>query len=159
MNFTAGYMVTNDGRVFSEWSNWRGYGIRELQQTENSHGYPSVRIYISGKRKRICVHRLVTLHYLPKRPSERHEIRHLDGNKKNNHFSNLKWGTKSDNAIDRQRHLFRGRHNAAKLNVQDIHLIRELFNKKEKQNKIALLFGVTPQAINSIVKQKSWRNI
>ncbi|EEL5265788.1 hypothetical protein GMF57_12335 [Salmonella enterica] len=98
------YEVTPDGKVFSLDSNWRGYGKRELAQHLNSHGYPSVRIYVNGARKRMAVHVLVAKEYLPPRPSESHQIRHLDGNKLNNSASNLAWGTAKENADDRKSH-------------------------------------------------------
>lgn len=98
------YEVTPEGRVFSLDSNWRGYGKRELTQQLNSHGYPSVRMYVDGKRKRMLVHSLVAKQYLPPRPSELHQVRHLDGNKSNNNASNLAWGTAKENADDRKSH-------------------------------------------------------
>jgi hypothetical protein len=99
-----GYEVTEDGRVFSVEHNWRGYGRRELQQTPNADGYPSVRVTVCGRRRRIAVHVLVAMKCLPPRPSLRHEVRHLDGDKTNRHASNLAWGTQKDNADDRERH-------------------------------------------------------
>lgn len=99
-----GYEVTEDGRVYSTTSNWRGYGKRELAQDPNTDGYPSVRLYINGKRTRMSVHRLVARCYLPARPTLSHEVRHLDGDKNNNHRRNLAWGTRKDNADDRERH-------------------------------------------------------
>jgi hypothetical protein len=104
LKFTQKYKICHDGTIFSLSSNWRGYGERELVQDLNSHGYPSVRIYINGKRKRICVHRLVAMEYLPPKPSPMHQIRHLDGDKKNNYYKNLKWGTARQNALDREKH-------------------------------------------------------
>jgi hypothetical protein len=101
---TPGYYTSRDGHVFSVASNWRGYGIREMQQTPNSDGYPSVRLILDGKRKRLAVHRLMASRYLPPRPSPKHELRHLDGNKSNNDWLNLAWGTAKDNADDRERH-------------------------------------------------------
>lgn len=101
---TSSYEVTRDGRVFSTASNWRGYGRREMSQTPNDDGYPSVRIVIEGKRKRIAVHVLVAGHHLPPRPSPQHEIRHKDGDRLNSHADNLVWGTSKENADDRERH-------------------------------------------------------
>lgn len=101
---TYGYEVTRDGRVYSLESNWRGYGRREMRQTPNASGYPSVRITVDGKRKRIAVHVLVARNYLPPRPSASHEVRHLDGDKLNPRAENLAWGTQKDNANDRERH-------------------------------------------------------
>lgn len=101
---TPGYEVTTDGKVFSFGHNWRGYGVRELDQHPNSHGYPSVRMTINGRRKRYLVHKLVMEAHGPQRPGDEYQIRHLDGDKKNNHISNLKWGTAQDNADDREIH-------------------------------------------------------
>jgi hypothetical protein len=101
---TPGYEVTADGRVFSVDHNWRGYGRRELQQTPNTDGYPSVRLTINGQRKRLAVHRLVAQWFLPARPSPSYELRHLNGDKHDNRATNLAWGTQKDNADDRERH-------------------------------------------------------
>lgn len=100
----TGYEVTREGRVFSIAHNWRGYGRREMRQNPNRYGYPCVRLTINGKRTQIPVHRLVAAEYLPPRPSPKHEIRHLDGNKNNAHCDNLAWGTAKENAEDRERH-------------------------------------------------------
>lgn len=104
MSHTPGYEVTEDGHVFSTESNWRGYCRRELEQHPNADGYPSVRVQIGGRRKRLAVHRLVAMWFLPARPSPLHQIRHLDGDKANPAASNLAWGTEQDNADDRERH-------------------------------------------------------
>lgn len=101
---TPGYEVTADGRVYSVSHNWRGYGRRELRQDLNDDGYPSVRLTIDGKRTRYAVHVLVARHYLPERPSPQHEIRHIDGDKMNPAAYNLAWGTRQENADDRERH-------------------------------------------------------
>lgn len=99
-----GYRVTDDGRVYST-SNWRGLGERELKHQPNDDGYPSVRLYNSrGRRKRMAVHRLVASVYLPPQPSPTHEIRHLNGDRQDPRASNLAWGTRADNAADREAH-------------------------------------------------------
>lgn len=104
ISFAPAYHVSAIGQVFSIESNWRGHGIRELAQQANGYGYPSVRLVINGKRKRFVVHRLVADAFLPARPSEQHEIRHIDGDRANSSKVNLAWGTQKDNADDRERH-------------------------------------------------------
>lgn len=100
-----GYLITGEARVFSMKTNWRGHGVREMKQTPNSDGYPSVRLKgASGKRVHLAVHRIMAIYYLGVRPTPNHEIRHLDGDKTNNNISNLAWGTQQDNANDRERH-------------------------------------------------------
>lgn len=99
-----GYRISPIGRVFSTDANWRGYGVREMQQTPNTDGYPSVRLMQDGRRRRMAVYKLVALAFLPERPSPSHEVRHLDGDKGNSSYGNLCWGTRKDNAADRTRH-------------------------------------------------------
>lgn len=96
--------MTEDGKVFSVLHNWRGYGRRELGQTLNADGYPSVRLSVNGGRRRIAVYKLVAESFLPPRPSEKHQVRHLDGNKMNSCAENLAWGTAKENAWDRDKH-------------------------------------------------------
>jgi hypothetical protein len=103
VSLAALYEVTPDGRVFSL-TNWRGLGRRELAQEPNDDGYPSVRLIINGKRTRKAVHVLVAERYLPPRPTPAHEVRHLDGNKLNRSADNLAWGTRAENAADREAH-------------------------------------------------------
>lgn len=97
------YEVTPDGRVYSL-TNWRGYGRRELVQTPNADGYPSVRLILNGKRTRKGVHTLVAAAHLPPRPSPEHQVRHLDGDRLNPNATNLAWGTAAENAADREIH-------------------------------------------------------
>lgn len=98
------YVVTRDGRVFSIAHDWRGYGRREMRQHRNRYGYPYVRLALNGGRELWCVHRLVALAYLPSRPSPQHEIRHLNGDPADNRAENLAWGTRKENAVDKERH-------------------------------------------------------
>jgi hypothetical protein len=49
------------------------------------------------------VHRLVLLAFRGEPPAG-HECRHLDGDAANNRLSNLRWGTRAENAADRVRH-------------------------------------------------------
>lgn len=104
VSHTPGYRVAADGRVFSVAHNWRGYGERELVQLPNTDGYLRVRMVINGHRKSYMVHTLVANAFLPARPSPLHEMRHLNGNRTDNRADNLAWGTRQDNADDRERH-------------------------------------------------------
>lgn len=99
-----GYAIDRDGNVYSTKSNWRGYGLRALAVVQNSHGYASVRLTVSGRRRHIAVHRLVASCFLTERPSDADQIRHLDGDRMNPRSSNLAWGTALENAADRQTH-------------------------------------------------------
>jgi len=99
-----GYEVDATGRIFSSVSDWRGYGRREMAHSIDDHGYALVRLTVDGQRKKYRVHQLVCGAYNGPKPSPLHEVRHLDGNRLNNEAANLAWGTRSENALDRQRH-------------------------------------------------------
>lgn len=70
---------------------WRDWEV--CKWSDNGNGYYSV----GASGKRIYVHRLVAEAYL-KKPSEDHtQVNHIDGNKGNNHYTNLEWITPSNN--------------------------------------------------------------
>lgn len=98
-----GYTVTDDGAVYSIHG---GRGRLPLHQTPNADGYPSVRLRTGpNTRKRIAVHKLVAHAFRPTPPPDgAYDVRHLDGDKNNNHASNLQWGTAGENASDREVH-------------------------------------------------------
>lgn len=104
INGAPGYAVTNDGRVFSIGMNWRGYGEREIKPVDNADGYLKVRLMIGGRRRNLAVHRIVAMTFVGPRPSPAHEACHIDGDRRNNVASNLRWGTRRENAADRDRH-------------------------------------------------------
>jgi len=97
------YDISQDGTIYSR-KNWRGRGKISLCCHPNSNGYLRVKLSTNTISKTYMVHVLVAVKYLPKRPSINHQIRHLDGNKLNNHKDNLMWGTAKENAEDRELH-------------------------------------------------------
>ena len=84
------YDVTEDGRVFEKATK------KELKQYLNS-GYLEIQVNKKGFFFRCKVHRLVARKYLQipeefkKLDLTKVHINHIDGNKKNNHYSNLEW--------------------------------------------------------------------
>lgn len=59
--------------------------------------YLLVQIYIKdGKRKSHLVHRLVAKYFIPN-PDNKEQVNHIDGDKLNNHYSNLEWVTPKEN--------------------------------------------------------------
>lgn len=85
------YEVSNFGRVRT---NGKRPGLLTL--TKQKSGYRYAMIEIDGKSCNRRVHRLVAQHFLPN-PDNMKEVNHKDGNKDNNHVSNLEWCTRSYN--------------------------------------------------------------
>lgn len=75
---------------------------RDLKLKEDA-GYLRVQLNFQGVAKMFFVHRLVLLAFVGPVP-EGKQVRHLDGDAKNNHLENLTYGTISENQLDRVRH-------------------------------------------------------
>ena len=71
------------------------YKERPLKK-EISRGYHRVSFSEKNIVNRFLVHRLVAQHFI-KNENKKKCVNHLDGNKFNNHYSNLEWCTHSEN--------------------------------------------------------------
>lgn len=101
------YDITSDGRVFSrrrkvnapqlKYSNYRMCGGMFLKSRLHN-GYPIINLHKEGKMETKMIHRLVALHFIPN-PLNKPQVNHKDGDKSNNHVSNLEWVTDSENKI------------------------------------------------------------
>lgn len=69
-----------------------------LKQQVNKHGYSIVMMHISKKPINCRVHKLVAETFLGSCP-DGYVVNHKDGNKRNNHVSNLEYVTSSENNI------------------------------------------------------------
>ena len=65
-------------------------------QKEDKDGYRKVWLSKSSKKTPFFVHRLVAMAFL-ENPNNKPIVNHVNGNKKNNHISNLEWCTRSEN--------------------------------------------------------------
>jgi uncharacterized HNH endonuclease L245 len=65
------------------------------QWTDNV-GYKQCNLYKDGKKKYVRVHRLVAELFVPN-PNNLPQVNHIDGNKLNNHYTNLEWVNNSQN--------------------------------------------------------------
>lgn len=80
------YTLYEDGRIYSE-----RLGIF-LKPRLNQNGY----LIITLDKQEQLLHRLVCKHFVPN-PYDYAQVKHKDGNKQNNHFSNLEWCTALQN--------------------------------------------------------------
>jgi hypothetical protein len=73
---------------------------RILKPLSQKSGHLHVALCKNGKVKTCLIHRIIGSSFLEKNNEDESQIRHLDGNPKNNNVKNLKWGTRSDNSCD-----------------------------------------------------------
>lgn len=85
------YSVTKGGVIFNNTTR------KILKQHKKNSGYWQVCLFDDfHKRHYVSVHRVVAAAYCDN-PENKAEVNHIDGNKDNNHASNLEWVTRNEN--------------------------------------------------------------
>lgn len=103
----SAYAVDEKGNVYTRFVSKRcklgrfyrelGSHYKELRLSRTGHGYLKVAMTRDdGKVFYKKVHRLVAENYLINSENKK-EVNHIDGNKENNHVSNLEWATRREN--------------------------------------------------------------
>ena len=92
------YYVSNTGKVKKVYKNGKEKSVKGC---DNGRGYLYFNHYADGKVLHKYVHRVVAQTYVPN-PDKKPEVDHIDGNKTNNHYKNLRWSTKSENGSNRK---------------------------------------------------------
>ena len=157
----AGYAVSFDGRVKRTAPGKRTYPGRLLKPYPHRFGYRTYKLTIEGRHRRFEGHKLVALAWIGPKPSPKHEVAHLDGNKLNDDYRNLAWKTHRENEADKFRHGTnpRGvRNGGAKLTEADIRRIRAEWPDTSLTT-LARQYGVAFQTISKIVNRISWDHV
>jgi protein gp37 len=119
-------------------------------------GHERVMLYRSGEQHRVLVHRAV-LTVFDRPPVDDEQGCHRDGNPRNNHVANLRWGSQEDNWVDRKRH-GKGR-SWSKLTDQQVGDIRHLAAQGRPEysiDRLASAFGVSDTQIINILAGRQW---
>jgi len=98
------YEVSNCGEVRRTLAFKKHPAGMILKPKFDKKGYQQVTLSRSGRYGYFNAHRLVALAFLGEPPTRQHQVAHNDGNPKNNHLSNLRWATRTENAMDRILH-------------------------------------------------------
>lgn len=100
----AFYAVGDDGTVWTKLGTaGRRWDVLKSFPTDSGHLAVNLVPPAGGPKVREYVHVLVLEAFDGPRPFAGAEGRHLDDDKLNNNHSNLVWGTKSENNLDRER--------------------------------------------------------
>lgn len=154
------YGINKNGEVFSlitgrnktSWINMRGYREIGLQNK-------------NGKTVFRTIHTLLMLTYNGKRPKG-FDICHNDGNKLNNNLDNLRYDTRRNNILDKEKHgvkRYGEKINTAKLKEKDVIYIvknyKRIHRTKSNSGYLAKKFGVTKTSITNIIAGKTWTHM
>jgi len=85
-----GYLISNLGNIVSLKSS------RGISKKLNKDGYLRSPLRDSSNGQKQCnrlIHRLVAIAFIGEPPSELHEVDHIDQDKTNNVYTNLRWAT------------------------------------------------------------------
>lgn len=127
--------------------------------TSISRGY--VKVLINSKR--VAVHRII-MQSLSESENEGLEVNHIDGNKLNNHYSNLEWCTSSEN----KRHAFRvglrgGRQSCVrkdrKLSDEIVIDIKKMIKAGFSNSEIQKKHGIKPNTFHYIKNGRNYSYI
>lgn len=158
------YRAGSDGKIYSR-TRYAGFGRKDYVDWYPLVGHSGgklghLHISLCHKNKKITksVHRLICMafHGMPDPPTL--QVRHLDGNPKNNLPENLKWGTQSENWLDRKAHGNGNegeKHPMSKLSDLERERIRWAIEIGLcSQYHLAKILGVTQTTISHICKPK-----
>ena len=153
------YEVSNFGRVRNKKTG------KILKGRKSDWGYIIVYLNQNGRRKNVKAHRMCAIEFI-ENPNNYPCVNHKDGNKENNHISNLEWCTYSqNNAHAYQTGLKTGKGAAGTLNSQsklseyDVLNIREMLNIGHSCTYISTFFPVGRDMIYLIKVGKTWKHI
>lgn len=155
------YQISNFGRVKRT---YRNGNVKILKSWINRQGYLIVDLCKNSKRKHFPVHRLVAQAFIPN-PENKPEPNHEDGNKFNNHVSNLKWVTRAENvqhALDEGLNHQGENSCKAKLTNGQAHWIRQNYIKGDSEfgaGSLARKFKVTHSTILDIIRGVTFKNV
>ncbi len=122
-----------------------------------------------GKKIYVFAHRLVLLVFIGSAPTPKHECAHNDGDRNNNHYTNLRWATHKENQADMKRHgtaPIGTRHGMAKLTELDVIRLRQDYKDLiaakglyGAQAAISRKYGVACETVADIVHHRHWKHV
>lgn len=156
----TGYEISNCGRIrsYKKRNSLGGWSIskhpqRILKQSVTNKGYLFVRIMQNKTPRTRRVADLALLTFVGKKPPLL-EVCHNDGNKTNNHLSNLRYDTHWSNMQDKVKHCRVGRFDQSQI----LYIRIQVANKKSTLKDLAVSFCVTESTIRKICKGKTYTN-
>ena len=159
------YRIYENGIIVKDRSNTNRNDLKVLSQHKSVKGYFTTYIYnnsMKGSNQRI--HRLVAKAFVDGENEDNNIVNHIDGDKENNHYSNLEWCSISYNnkhAIESLGVKRYGEYNgSSKLTESEVLDMREMFSSGESMESIRNKYkNIHKNTVNSIISRRTWKHI
>lgn len=153
--FGNNYFISEDGVIISRITKTE----KEIGGTISKWGYRTASLRLNGECTKHYIHRLVAQTFIPNDDCTKIVINHKDGNKLNNHFSNLEWCTSKENnkhAREMGLNTHSGEnHTQCKLEEAEVYVIRKLHSTgRFSQQELADIFSVHQVHIGRIIREE-----
>lgn len=135
------YQASNLGRIRNVKT------LQVLKPYLTNRGYHTVGFSVNGKKKRLSVHRLVAMAFLPN-AGGLPEVNHINGIKTDNRVTNLEWSSGSANVT----HAYSNGLMKQKLNKEMVLAISEYRKQGKSLREVGKLLGVSHSTIWEIEK-------
>lgn len=163
IDFTEGkYQISNYGRIKSFCHDPEE---GKIVKVSNIKGFNAYSFIVGKKKKQFYIHKLVAQIFVKKDSEDQTKVIHIDWDKLNNYYKNLKWVTTEESYKRIQKKMKdnvdkTGKSStAAKLIADDVILLKHMLNKGIKQNVIAKLFAISEMQVTRIKRKENWANI
>lgn len=168
------YAVSDSGRLISFTEKFEG---GTLLKGGDSDGYRTFRYFMNNNGKRVSknffIYKLVADLFIPKSSEEQRYVLHLDYQRKNDNYRNLKWATYQEMLAHRQKspYIIKARIELLEHNIKSdgrkltvtkvIHLKKLLFDPKRKTRlkMLAKQFGISEMQVSRIKSGENWGHI
>lgn len=151
------YLIYSDGKVYSLLSH------RFLTFYPDKDGYLTISLRTTNNKT--CKYRLAMLvisHFKGRPPEGMVDatVDHIDGNKQNNYYKNLRWLERGENSRCRMNKGIGSQNPAAILNeAQVVEICHLLTDTSLTLKQIANIYHVHQSTINNIKRKQKWKNI
>jgi len=161
---TSDYYISNYGKIKSV--NKKDLDERQLKGSTLRGGYKVLNIRLVGDKKvTIYIHKTVAKHFIPEDNEDREFVVHLDEDKSNNHWKNLKWVTRAELTKWQHDHgVFLSANKKprsdAKLTETKVKLLKQrIKDGKTKKEVLARNFGITLVHLKRIERGQYWAHV
>lgn len=160
----------------SEYGDVRTIATQRIRRTVLHRGYKAIILFDTGRNGSLHIAWIVAAAFIGPRPKG-YTVNHIDGNKRNNHYSNLEYCTVEENNAHAKRtglletgprHWSNRRpellkygmdHHSSKLTDDAVRDIRKRYIPRRNGPALAKEYGVSIQTISLIVTNKTWTHV